>query len=86
MIGSKPAIEAIGLGRDYGSTCALDTLDRAAAPLDSGLVGAHAPVIGRYFAARLRVLGDRRPPVAQVAVTMRGHTRDALVAYRTVLV
>lgn len=59
---------------------ALDTLDRVAAPLDDEAASARASVIGRYFAARLRVLGEQRPPVAQVAVTMHGRAHDPLVA------
>jgi len=61
-----------------GIVRALDTLDRAtvtpAAPIAS------SSLLGPPFAARLRELGDDRPPVAQIAVTLRTHTPSGMIA------
>ncbi|MDB4876377.1 MAG: hypothetical protein JWM41_2823 [Gemmatimonadetes bacterium] len=63
-----------------GLVRALDTLDRVDAPPLTAAVDKSSPVIGRAFAARLVVLSQSRPPVAQVVVTLRSHERTALRA------
>jgi hypothetical protein len=56
---------------------ALDTLERAdARPAAS----ASLPLLGGYFAERLAELGARRPTIAQIVVTMRGHPRASIEA------
>jgi hypothetical protein len=57
---------------------ALDTLDRAALPEASPV--ASFTVLSPRFARRLRELGDDRPPVAQIAVTLRTHTPSRMRA------
>jgi hypothetical protein len=55
---------------------AIDTLDRWSASTrenDHARARAVNPVIGPYFAARLRKLAEDRPPVAQVVVTLGGY-------------
>ena len=59
---------------------ALDTLDRVNAP---AVVNASRPLLGEYFAQRLAELGARRPTIAQVVVTMRGHPRASIEARST---
>lgn len=58
---------------------ALDTLERVSA---HAAPNARAPNItmGPYFAARLTALGDDRPPVSQIAVTLSSQTRSSLHA------
>jgi len=53
----------------------IDTLDRSTAARDTERERARStsPVIGPYFAARLLTLAARRPPVAQVVVTLGGY-------------
>jgi hypothetical protein len=55
----------------------LDTLDRAGVPT---VDAASAPVLGRHFAERLAEIGARRPAIAQIVVTLRGHPRASLAA------
>ena len=58
---------------------ALDTLNRAthsAAPTPS----ADSSLLNRYFAERLRELGEQRPTLAPVAVTLRSRARASLAA------
>lgn len=57
---------------------ALDTLDRAAMPAPAPV--ASSTLLSPPFASRLRELGDDRPPVAQVAVTLRTHTPSGMLA------
>ncbi len=57
---------------------ALDTLDRVVAPPATAV--ARAPVLGPEFAARLALLAQRRPPVAQVVVAMGTHPRAGFSA------
>lgn len=57
---------------------ALDTLDRAAAPVSTPV--ASSSLLSANFASRLRELGDDRPPVAQIAVTLRTHVPSRLRA------
>jgi len=57
---------------------ALDTLDRSR-PTASAPV-ASASLLSPAFASRLRELGADRPPVAQIAVTLRTHTPSRLRA------
>lgn len=56
---------------------AIDTLNRVATPSRHG---AAAPLMGPYFADRLEILGEERPPIAQVIVTLRGQQRAGVEA------
>jgi hypothetical protein len=56
---------------------ALDTLDRAAVATPRG---PRASLLNTYFAERLERLGAERPPLAQVAVTLRTRSHVALRA------
>jgi hypothetical protein len=58
---------------------ALDTLERATAASPEA-DGATASLLDSHFAIRLDELGRARPPVAQVAVTLRSHVRTSLHA------
>jgi hypothetical protein len=57
---------------------ALDTLDRAS--VDPAAPVASSSLLSGPFAKRLRELGEDRPPVAQIAVTLRTHTPNGLSA------
>src|SRR5512143_1290948 len=57
---------------------ALDTLDRAAITEPQPV--ASSTLLSPPFASRLRELGDDRPPVAQIAVTLRTHTPSRMLA------
>jgi hypothetical protein len=57
---------------------ALDTLDRASVPPPA--TTAAWSLLSPPFAARLRELGEDRPPVAQIAVTLRTHTPSGIRA------
>lgn len=57
---------------------AIDTLDRST--LLSADSPAAAPVLGDRFAGRLAVLAQQRPPVAQVAVTLRSQLHAGFAA------
>lgn len=57
---------------------ALDTLDRATT--SSTTPSAAESVIGSHFAARLRTLAADLPPLAQIVVTLRGHSRTPVHA------
>lgn len=57
---------------------ALDTLDQVATPALSERPT--TPVIGTHFAARLRELGEERPPMAEVVVTLHGYPRNGFHA------
>jgi hypothetical protein len=61
-----------------GIVRALDTLDRAAVPPTPPV--ASWSLLSPQFASRLRELGDDRPPVAQIAVTLRTHKPSGLFA------
>jgi hypothetical protein len=57
---------------------ALDTLDRASRSPAPAV--ASSSLLSAPFALRLRELGEDRPPVAQIAVTLRTHTPSRLLA------
>ena len=58
---------------------ALDTLDRVSSHAASNARAPNA-TMGPYFAARVSALGDERPPVSQIAVTLSSQTRSSMHA------
>ena len=57
---------------------AIDTLDRVVVVARDS--GASAPLLGGRFAGRLQAIGEKRPPIAQIVVSVRTQQRADLAA------